>query len=317
MSVFPVFSGKFFSSFSFFFLFPSFPLLGPSAQSTPPRAPSSLWAGPSRPSLSPRDADRWAPPVGPVSFLQPAPPRPLPPPRPRLRLLRATSATPARAPRPPRPLPSLSRPRPRPRWPGFDFRIPPLSPPPLPTLAGEISPLPATSGAPLPYLGFPVAPSRFFPISPNSLVLPIAPAPCNHPPPPFPLLRRPLGSPPHRAVAAVGFARLSSTPAAPFPLSFVAGIRIPSRSGHPEARPPVAVVLPWLAVAVRRRLPPRRPPSVRLPLPSIPLPLLPSRRLAPPPSRRLCAVASAAGCCRRQRVRARAPSPSPWPVGRP
>nr|BAD69012.1 hypothetical protein [Oryza sativa Japonica Group]BAD69264.1 hypothetical protein [Oryza sativa Japonica Group] len=61
-------------------------------------------------------------------------------------------------------------------------------------------------------------------------------------------------SPPHRAVAAVGFARLSSTPAAPSPSSFVAGIRIPSRSGHPESRPPVAVVLPWLAVARRRPL---------------------------------------------------------------
>nr|BAD23609.1 hypothetical protein [Oryza sativa Japonica Group] len=98
---------------------------------------------------------------------------------------------------------------------------------------------------------------------------------------------------------------MNSTPSAFPPSGFVAGIRIPSRYGHPEARPLVVVVLPWLAVAVRHRLPPRRPPSVRRPLPSTPLPLLPSHRLAPPPSRRLCAAASAAGCRRRQRVRAR------------
>nr|BAC84035.1 hypothetical protein [Oryza sativa Japonica Group] len=138
---------------------------------------------------------QWAPPVGPVSYLAPAPPCPQLPPHPHLRLLRATSVTPAHAPHLPRPLPSLSRPRPRPRWPGFDFRIPPLS---LlshsPTLAGGISPLPATSKTPLSYLSSAVAPSLFFPISPNTLVLPIAPAPCTHPPPPFPPLRPPLAA---------------------------------------------------------------------------------------------------------------------------
>nr|BAD46177.1 hypothetical protein [Oryza sativa Japonica Group]BAD46312.1 hypothetical protein [Oryza sativa Japonica Group] len=58
------------------------------------------------------------------------------------------------------------------------------------------------------------------------------------------------GSPTGRAVAAVGFAWPRSTPSTPPPSKFVAGAFVPSHSGHPEARPPADVVLPWLAVAV-------------------------------------------------------------------
>jgi hypothetical protein len=165
------------------------PLLGrPQAEAQPGRPPPS----------SPGVADRWGPPVRSFPFLRPTPrpqpPHPKPPPRPRLRLLRATSATPARAPRLPRPLSSLSRSRPRPRWPGFDFRIPPLSLPPLPHVGRRFPPLPATSGPLSPYLSIAVVPSHFFPIPPYSLEPPIALAPCAHPQPPFPLLRPPLAA---------------------------------------------------------------------------------------------------------------------------
>nr|AAP05802.1 hypothetical protein [Oryza sativa Japonica Group] len=166
---------------------PSFlPLLlaGPAAGRGPARPPAALLS-------------RGRRQVGPTCRVLPPPPAaPGAPPRPRLRLLRAMSTTPARAPRLPRPFPSLSRPRPRPRprWPGFDFRIPPLSPPPLPHVARRFPPLPATSGPLSPYLSIAVVPSHFFPISPHSLEPPIAPAPCNPLPPPFPLLRPPLAA---------------------------------------------------------------------------------------------------------------------------
>nr|CAH66813.1 OSIGBa0135C13.8 [Oryza sativa] len=94
----------------------------------------------------------------------------------------------------PCPLPPLSRSPALPRRPGFDFRIPPLSPLPLPHFGRRFPPLPATSGPLSPYLSSVATPSLFFPISPNSLVLPIAPAPCTHPPPPFPPLRPPLAA---------------------------------------------------------------------------------------------------------------------------
>nr|AAK52147.1 hypothetical protein [Oryza sativa Japonica Group] len=201
-----------------------------------------------------------------------APPRPQPLPRPRLRLLRATSTTSALAPRLPRPLPSLSRPRPRPRWPGFDFRIPPLSPPPLPTSAGDSHlsrPRPVLS----PYLIFSVAPSRFFPISPTSPEPPIAPAPCNLLPPLFPLLRPPLAAArvaaaPRRLRRRVRKAKLH--PGRPFPVEFRRRNSPPLALRAPGSSSAGCRILPWLAVAVRHRLPPRRPPSVRHPSPLFP-----------------------------------------------
>nr|BAD61886.1 hypothetical protein [Oryza sativa Japonica Group] len=107
-------------------------------------------------------------------------------------------------------------------------------------------------------------------------------------------LHPPLDSPPRRAVAAVAFAWPRSTPSALPPSRFVAGTRIPSRSGHSGPRPPVAAVCPWspspFAVVLLRAGHSRR-------------------RLAPPPSRRLRAAASAAGCRRRPSV--------PWTGGGP
>nr|BAD38364.1 hypothetical protein [Oryza sativa Japonica Group]BAD38478.1 hypothetical protein [Oryza sativa Japonica Group] len=64
----------------------------------------------------------------------------------------------------------------------------------LPHVGRRIPPLPATSEFPLLYLSSAATPSLFFPISPNSPELSIAPVPCTHPPPPLPLLRPPLGA---------------------------------------------------------------------------------------------------------------------------
>ncbi|BAD61332.1 hypothetical protein [Oryza sativa Japonica Group] len=72
--------------------------------------------------------------------------------------------------------------------------------PPPPADAAPAIAAPATAAASTPRLlrstsaTFPVAPSRFFPISPPSPELPIAPAPCAHPPLPLPLLRSPLAA---------------------------------------------------------------------------------------------------------------------------
>nr|AAK52117.1 Hypothetical protein [Oryza sativa Japonica Group] len=52
-------------------------------------------------------------------------------------------------------------------------------------------------------------------------------------------------SPPHRAVAAVGFARSRATPSTPPSSRFAAGAPFPPCDGHSGPRPPVAAVCPW------------------------------------------------------------------------
>jgi len=189
---------------------------------------SPCWAG-RRPRLPPLGVtDRWGPPVGPVSHLPPislAPPPPKPPPRPRLRLSRATSATSARAPSRPRLFPSPSRSRPRPRWPGFEKRIPPLSPPHSPTSAGESRrsrPRPAPPRRPRPRVRrvvrahFPLSPARarardgrdskiesrlsLLPTPPRRPAIPASPGHVRSSLPLFKLRRRSLSLFPHSAL---------------------------------------------------------------------------------------------------------------------
>ncbi|BAD45161.1 hypothetical protein [Oryza sativa Japonica Group] len=57
---------------------------------------------------------------------------------------------------------------------------------PTPHVGRRFPPLPATSGPLSPYLSIAGTPSLLFPISPTPPVLPIVPAPCNHPPPLLP-----------------------------------------------------------------------------------------------------------------------------------
>nr|AAU44335.1 hypothetical protein [Oryza sativa Japonica Group] len=190
-----------------------------------------------------RVADRWGPPVGPVSHLPPislAPPR-----RNRRRALASAS-------------PGPRRPRPRP---------------------------------------------------------PIAPAPCNPLPPPFSLLRPPLAAARLAARPRRRRRRIRVAEIHPVHLSSVEGtpklVRSPTSSSRGLPSPFAIVFLRAGHPRVARRhlrLPPPPPvPPVAAVVGRVPSPLDLAGRsppLAQPPPHRLCAVAFAAGCRRRQPVRA-------------
>nr|AAU43980.1 hypothetical protein [Oryza sativa Japonica Group]AAU44006.1 hypothetical protein [Oryza sativa Japonica Group] len=156
-----------------------------------------------------------------------------------------------------------------------------------------------------------VAPSRFFPISPNSLVLPIAPAPCNHPPPPFPLLRPPLAAArlaaaPRRRRRRVRVAEIHHVHPSFVEVrhrSAIPIVRRSSRSPSAACRPP--------SVAPLRRSPPSH--SVRTPSPFLSFPDSPCvaaararRRLRSLPPSAAAAVASLL----RRRLHRRMPLPA-------
>jgi hypothetical protein len=92
-------------------------------------------------------------------------PQPLP--RPRSRVFRATSPTSPLAPASPAPTPSISRPCPRSRRPGFDFRIPPLSPPPPPHVGRRNRATPGHVQAPSPLFKHHRHPLSLFPHFPK------------------------------------------------------------------------------------------------------------------------------------------------------